>query len=331
MNQGKVAVIRGGISRERDISMWSGSEVLSVLGDRALDVVIEKDGTWRFGHDGPLSLCPALERLRGEASVVFLALHGPFGEDGTVQALLDSCGLAYTGSRGPASALAMDKARTKLVYTGSQLPTPPSVCVLDHHELDQKVEEALTNIPGPWVVKPARDGSSFGVEMCEDPSMLSSKARGILESGQEVVIEARIIGREFSCGVLEDEEGRPFALPVTEIIPEAGHTFFDFAAKYTPGHSTEVTPAEIPKELAERVQRRAVSAHRILGCRHLSRTDFMHRADETFLLETNTLPGMTKASIVPQAAAAIGMSFADLVSRLLSRAVADGPASWISA
>ncbi len=153
--------------------------------------------------------------------------------------------------------------------------------------------------------------------MCSTPDQL---LRALEALDGDVVVEARIRGRELACGVLETASGRAEALPITELIPGEGHDFFDFDAKYTPGRTREVTPAEVDDAVRDRVQAAAVRAHRVLGCRHLSRTDFMVSDGDVFLLETNTVPGMTSTSLVPQAAAAHGLPFSGLVHRLIELA-----------
>jgi D-alanine-D-alanine ligase len=311
----RIAVLRGGPSREHEVSSWSGAEVVRALGSKAVDVVIDRDGRWSIAGGPPQDTFSALGRL-ASVDAVFIALHGAFGEDGTLQALLEAAALPYTGSGPAASALAMDKIRTKLVYTGAGLPTAPAVHRLRGDDVDRVVERVRAELPGPWFVKPARDGSSFGVTFATSEAELAAALEAVGEG--EALVEARVVGRELTCGVLENEQGEPRALPVTELIPKSGHAFFDFDAKYTPGEADEVTPAQIDDALRERLQVLAVKAHRALGCRHLSRTDFMVRADgAVFLLETNTIPGMTKTSLVPQAAAVAGLTFEALVERLV--------------
>jgi len=316
----RIAVLRGGPSHEHDVSLWSGEAVLRSLGDRAIDVTIGRDGVWCVDGQLQPDFRAALTAL-SDVDVVFIALHGPFGEDGTLQALLETAGLRYTGSGHAASALAMDKIRTKFTYAGAKLPTAPFVPHLDGDPVASTVSRVQESLSSPWVVKPARDGSSFGVVFAGDAAELAAALASIGDG--EAVVETRIVGRELTCGVIESEAGLPEPLPVTELIPRAGHAFFDFDAKYTPGETTEVTPADIDASLKETLQSLAVVAHRTLGCRHLSRTDFMVGTDGTIsLLETNTIPGLTKTSLVPQAAAVAGLSFDELVERLVERAMA---------
>ena len=307
--------MRGGTSREHDVSLSSGAEVVRALGDRAVDVVIDPEGRWSIGGAASVDVFSALSAL-SSVDVVFVALHGPFGEDGTLQALLETAGLSYVGSRPAASALAMDKIRTKLVYAGAGLPTGAAIPRLRGDAVSAVVEQVRRELPGPWFVKPACEGSSFGVTFCRSDEELSVALASVGDG--EALVEARIEGRELTCGVLESEAGVPEALPVTELIPNERHAFFDFDAKYTPGETNEVTPAEITERQRVQTQALAVRAHRALGCRHLSRTDCMMTPDgELFLLETNTIPGLTPTSLVPQAAAAAGLDFAALIDRLV--------------
>lgn len=307
----------GGVSREREVSTWSGEQMLSALGERGLSVRIDAEGLWRVGEGPVEGFGSALERLRGSCAAVLIGLHGRFGEDGTVQALLEAAGLRYAGSGVAASALALDKLRSKWVYLGAGLPTPAFVARCQGDE-DAAVLKRVEDLKGPWVVKASHEGSSFGVHMADDLARVRS---ALAEIEGEALVEQRLGGREFTCGVLEELDGTPCALPVTEMITPDDAPFFDFDAKYS-GGTQEITPAEVSERLSSDIQALALEAHRRLGCRHLSRTDFMEDDEGRLnILETNTLPGMTKGSLVPQAAAAAGMSFSDLVERLAELAL----------
>lgn len=317
----RIAVLLGGPSHEHEVSTWSGAAVLQALGADGFEVRIERDGRWVVDGVEAGSIGAALDCLTERAEVAFIALHGPFGEDGTIQAVLETVGLPYTGSAPGSSALAMDKARAKHVYRQVGLPTPPSV----HLTRYEAAEDWRLELAGPWVVKPSRDGSSFGVSFADTEAQVREAAQDHLWAGREVLIESRILGREFTCAVLEDEAGVPRPLPVTELIPTEKFRFFDFEAKYTPGATREVTPAEIEEDLRDRIQALAVAAHRALGCRDVSRTDFMLAPEGPLLLETNTVPGMTATSLLPQAAEAAGVSFQALVRKLVDKARARAP------
>ncbi|MEO1230193.1 MAG: D-alanine--D-alanine ligase [Myxococcota bacterium] len=320
--EARVAVLMGGPSSEHEVSMESGRQIADALERQGptLRVVISPEGAWSF-PDGPVSsVGAALDRLAAEAEAVFPALHGRFGEDGTVQALLEVARLPYVGSGVGASALAMDKARAKAIFRAAGLPTPPSAHLRPG---DEALVEAAVRTRFPCVVKPSSSGSSCGVTFPKDAKDAVIAVAEHLAEGQDVIVEAVIKGRELTCGVLDYDDG-PRALPVTEIIPSETYAFFDYAAKYTPGATSEVTPAEIPGALRDQVQAMAVAAHRALGCRDMSRTDFMIDGGAPTLLETNTLPGFTATSLLPQAAAAAGLDFDALVQHLVRRVLARG-------
>jgi len=279
----------GGPSAEREVSLSSGRECAKALRAAGYDVS-EIDA----GDD-------LAERLRALApDVVFNALHGRWGEDGCVQGLLEWLRLPYTHSGVLASALAMDKSRAKEAYKAAGLPVVES-------RLACKAEVVARHVlPTPYVVKPNNEGSSVGVYLVLDgansPPQLSD------EMPEVVMVETYAPGRELTCTVMGDR-----ALCVTEIVTTG---WYDYAAKYTAGGSRHVCPAELPAEIAEACRDYALRAHRALGCRGVSRTDF--RWDDSrglaglILLETNTQPGMTPTSLAPEQAAAEGMSFADL-------------------
>lgn len=284
-----VAVLMGGPSAEREVSLSSGREcaaALRVAGYEVVEVDAGRDLCGRLAAIGP--------------DVVFNALHGRWGEDGCVQGLLEWLALRYTHSGVLASALAMDKARAKDAFRAAGLPVVDSV-------LAPKAEVMARHVlPAPYVVKPNNEGSSVGVYMvhagANKPPQLSDDMPDV------VMVEAYAPGRELTCTVLGDR-----ALCVTEIITSG---WYDYAAKYTVGGSRHVLPAEIPAEITEACQDYALRAHRALGCRGLTRTDFRWDAarglEGLVLLETNTQPGMTPTSLAPEQAGHEGMSFPDL-------------------
>ena len=295
-----VAVLMGGPSAEREVSLSSGRECAGALRAAGYDVA-EIDA----GAD-------LAERLRALApDVVFNALHGRWGEDGCVQGILEWLRLPYTHSGVLASALAMDKTRAKAAYRAAGLPVVES-------RLARKAEVTAAHVlPAPYVVKPNNEGSSVGVYLVLDganrPPQLSD------EMPEVVMVETYAPGRELTCTVMGDR-----ALCVTEILTTG---WYDYAAKYTAGGSRHVCPADLPEEIAETIRDYALRAHRALGCRGVSRTDF--RWDESrgaaglILLETNTQPGMTPTSLAPEQAAAAGMSFVDLCRWMVEDASCD--------
>lgn len=319
-----VAVMVGGPSGEHDISLASGAEALRNLDrDRYRPFVVRvgRDARWTFPDgddvrgDGPsLPVHEGIaELVRRAPSVVFPIMHGPYGEDGHVQALLDLLGLPYVGSGPDASSLAMNKARTRDVYRANGLP------VARGEELRRG---DVGQIPPPCVVKPLRLGSSVGLDIVHTTEAYDRALATAFEHDDRVLIEAFVTGEELTAGVLEDLDGVPHALPLVAIRPK-DRPFFDLHAKYTPGATDEICPAPFSPELTRRLQTLALAAHRVLGCRALSRTDMIIGQDgEPILLETNTIPGLTKTSLLPQAAAAAGLSYPALLDRLLQRALA---------
>ncbi|RMG09012.1 MAG: D-alanine--D-alanine ligase [Planctomycetota bacterium] len=305
----KVAVLMGGVGHERDVSMVSGREVAKALlaeGHLVVAYELETDDE------------RALDPLRVGFDVVFLALHGEYGEDGTIQAALARRGIAYTGSGPEASARAFDKAVAKRLLRRAGVP------LAEHHLVSPPVgERELRHAlrccgEGRWVVKPTRMGSSVGVALCQGAAEL----RRALEEGarfrQPLLVEEFVPGRELTCGVLGEE-----ALPVVEIASKRG--FYDYRAKYDAGSGTEylVEPEAVPLRVRDEVRRLALRCHKVLGCRDVSRVDFRYdpNAGRLAVLEVNTLPGMTPTSLFPKAAAAAGIPFGALLTRLCRMAV----------
>ncbi len=322
----RVAVLMGGASAEHDVSMLSGSMVLEHLPpDRyeAVPVHITKDGGWKLPtHDGPpmpfASAMPALNSL--SLDCVFIALHGPFGEDGRIQATLDLLRIPYTGSGSGASALAIDKTRSKAVVAEAGIGGAKQI-EISAQEWDasrDKATSAIAEVGFPCVVKSPCLGSSLGMAIVEDAAALPDAIALVREHGDRVMVERFVDGVELTCGVLDVGEGA-VALPVTEIRP-LGDGYFDYKAKYTPGATDEITPAEIPEEVAHDVQAMALRAHEIIGCRGFSRSDVIWTGDELVWLEINTIPGLTKTSLFPQGAAAAGISFSELLGKLVDAA-----------
>jgi len=323
----RVAVLMGGPSREHGISRKSGAAVSEALARRGLDVLpvtIERDGRWLLpGGSAPLLTSgeepeTGLRRVAeqaGPVDVVFVALHGPWGEDGTVQGVLETAGVPYTGSGVAASALAMDKERTKEVLSHHGVHTPA------WQSVGRGDEVTGSGVPGPWVVKPAQDGSSFGITLVDRAEELPSAVAIALGDGPgRVLIEQRVLGTEVSCPVLGNHGTRLRALPVVEIVPR-DREFFDFEAKYE-GQSDEICPARIADAVRDRVQAASVTAHDVLRCDGLSRSDFICDADGVpWFLETNTIPGMTPESLSPKSARAAGLSFAELCETLVELAI----------
>ncbi|MBC7220706.1 D-alanine--D-alanine ligase [Candidatus Bipolaricaulota bacterium] len=308
----RVAVLCGGTSAEREISLRSGRGVHAALVAKGWDAeLIEIEA-----YDGlPQRLAPF--------AAVFNILHGGAGEDGTVQLLLDLMGKPYVGSGPLASALAMDKVESRKAFQGKGLPVPDWLHVTGE-DLERVVSWAEA-VGYPLVVKPRREGSSVGVHLVVSDDELKGVGTELLSHYGEFIAERFIPGRDITASVLE-RGGKAEPLPLVEVRPRRGD-LFDWTAKYTPGECAVCCPADLPPERTARIQDMAVQAHVLLGCRDLSRADFRLAQDGTpHLLELNTLPGLTEMSLFPRAAQAIGMSYDDLVVHLLDRALARLPA-----
>ncbi|HLX26339.1 MAG TPA: D-alanine--D-alanine ligase [Candidatus Cybelea sp.] len=302
----RVAVVMGGDSAEREISIRSGSEVVRALNALGYDA---------HSLDYDERFLDALRTLKPD--IVFIALHGPGGEDGHVQALLEYLSIPYTGSGLEAAALSMDKHLTKKLLAAEGLPTP----VWDLFDL---TGGTLPLLPGsldlPLVIKPRFEGSSAGVTIVHTHEEWTNAMLDASKSYAQILAEEYLRGREFTCAVLGEE-----ALPVIEIVANRDG-FYSYGAKYEPGGSTHIVPAPIDEDLAARLQMLALSAHRLLGLRDYSRSDFIVTPDgRPHLLEINSLPGLTPVSLVPDACAAVGISFEALIDRLVgyARARAD--------
>jgi len=297
----RIAVLSGGPGSEREVSLDSGRNVVRALEtgeNKSRYIVIP------LKFRDPRLLMSRLQRI--QPHVVFPVLHGEFGEDGKVQALLEVFGKPYIGSRVLASALAMDKViSSKLLHAeGVRVPK----------EITPRSQVNLFGGVGSCIVKPRNGGSSVGVSIVRNKKDLQ-KAIKLAEREGEPLVQEYLSGREFTCGVLEFAKGKPSALPVTEIIPKS--KFFDYKAKYMKGGSEEITPAGISRKLTEEIQQRALLAHKVLACRHISRSDFIYSRGKLYYLETNTMPGMTSTSLIPQAVRAAKMTMPEFCDRLV--------------
>jgi len=299
----RVAVLFGGISAERDVSLSSGHMVMIALREAGFDILPVE-----VGHD----LAAVLAALNPKPDAVFNALHGRFGEDGVIQGVLDWLGIPYTHSGMRASALAMDKAASRAVFAAAGLPVAPGR-VIAIAELDQG-----DPLPRPYVVKPLNEGSSVGVHIVRDGENHRDRIASEWLFGPQALVESFIPGRELTVGVLGER-----ALAVTEI--NAAHAFYDYDSKYADGGSRHIIPASLPPAVHRQALDLAVAAHRALGCRGATRADF--RYDDTqgepgdlFLLEVNTQPGMTPTSLLPEQAAHCGMTFPALCMWMVEQA-----------
>lgn len=310
-----VAVLMGGRSAEREISLVTGEQVASGLRQAGFDVVTIDTGSPDF--------LTALQECG--ADVAFICLHGRFGEDGTVQGLLELIDMPYVGSGVLASALAMDKAMCKAVFLSKGIPTPAHVCYCADEIEDvgaaRFVAESDLSFGPPWVVKPVREGSALGVTICRSKEEVPVALEEALSFDRDVLIEEFVEGVEVTVGVLGTGRSAE-ALPTLEIVPE--HDFYDFESKYEPGMSEHIIPARISEAAQRKCEEAALAAHRAIGCRGVSRVDLIVAPDDqVFVLEVNTIPGMTPTSLLPDAARAAGIGFSELCARLVRDAMSD--------
>ncbi len=307
MEKIRLALIAGGTSGEREVSLKGAAEV-----EQALDR--EKYEVSRYDPATDLA------RLASDApglDAAFILLHGLHGEDGTMQGFLDLLGLPYQGAGVLGSALAMDKNLAKTLYRLHGLPV--AAWEMARPEDRRDPARILDRLRLPLVIKPVRQGSSIGMSIVREPRQLAPALETAFRHDSEVMVEEYIQGREITVGVLGNRELEP--LPVVEIIPDRRFEFFDYDAKYQPGASREICPAEIEPRLRDTAWQYALTAHRALQLRGYSRTDMIIADDGIYLLETNTIPGMTPTSLLPQAAAEAGYSFAALLDRLIGLAL----------
>jgi len=300
----RVAVLLGGESAEREISLRSGTGVLAAL---------QRCGVNAFGFD------PAEQPLQalGDASAdcAFVALHGRFGEDGTVQGMLELLKIPYTGSGVMASSVAMDKAITKRIWQQAQLPTPDFELLSEGFDADRVVKR----LGLPMAIKPVMEGSSLGFTRVDRQSDLAAAYRAARRYDKSVMAEQFVSGREFTCAVLQDASGRPQALPVIEIQAPEGR--YDYQNKYFGEATRYLCPAPIDAALTQQIQSLSVDAFETIQCVGWARADLMWDGkNDPMLLEINTSPGMTDHSLVPMAAQAAGISYDELVMRILAQA-----------
>lgn len=314
----RVAVLMGGPSTEHEISLKSGENVISHLDKnkyKTRAVIIDREGKW--GTEP--------EKLKKQTDVAFVAMHGTYGEDGTVQAILEGVDIPYTGSAALPSALAMNKFLTLQLLKDHSLITPHSILVSEINWQDMPsmiIHRIKLYLGYPVVVKPNDNGSSVATSIVQDEHGLSGALHDVFGVSREALIQPYICGREVTCGVLD--QGWPdsaYALPPTEIVPKVSK-FFDFRAKYDPKGSDEITPARFSDPVNKFIQKTAIRVHQVLGCRGFSRTDMICGNDrKLYILEINTIPGLTTASLIPRAAQAVGISFSSLLDNIIKAAL----------
>ncbi len=309
MSRLRVGVLMGGPSPEREVSLASGRRVVAALDPAGYDAVpleIPPAGAW-FPPSG--------------LDVAFIAMHGPYGEDGTIQGMLEFAGVPYTGSGVLASALGMDKRRSRQLFGFNGIPTPGYLTV-HRSEFSSRestlVAEIHQTLGFPCVVKPNAQGSSIGVTIVRDSEGLGPALDVAFALDGTILIEEYLTGTELTCAILDDPDGAPVALPLIEIIPK--REFFTYEAKYTPGAADEICPARLPASAVWRAQAAALRAYRVLGCVGFARVDLFVREADVVVLEVNTIPGLTEGSLFPKAARTAGIEFPALVDRLIDAA-----------
>lgn len=330
-----IVVLTGGPSLEHDISLASGKEIVKNLDANKyniIPVVISKDNNSWF----PLEKSKFLNYANGEKKalatvshrnnsisifkkiqtekkidICFIALHGSFGEDGTAQAILDFLKIPYTGSNMLASALGMDKIRSRQIFQQNGLLVPRTIVIKRGEKYN------LNKISYPVVVKPNNQGSSIGVFIAHNKKELEKEIKSNFEISEVILLENYIKGIEVTCAVLGNK--KPKALPVIEIVPKT--EFFDYEAKYNESKCDEIVPARISEKLTLEVQRVATKAFEALGCKGFARVDMIIDKDKVYVLELNTIPGLTVVSLLPKAAAAAGISFSKLLDRIIDHSL----------
>jgi D-alanine-D-alanine ligase len=341
----RVAVLLGGRSSEHSISCISGRSIVAALDPQRYDVSvvgIARDGRWVRADDGGMSIVDQGDHLPQIAAdaptanlhvsldvdVVFPVLHGPWGEDGSVQGLLETMGVPYVGSGVLSSALAMDKGFMKAALAGAGLDVGRYVAVSDRawRRDPQRALDAIAALGLPVFVKPARAGSSLGIVRVTSADELVAAIEAARKHDPRIIVEAAVAqAREIECGVLVDPEGAPHASRCAEIIVNEGHEFYDFEAKYLDDSATLVVPAQLPAEIEDRVRGMAVRAFEALDCDGLARVDFFVKDDGTIVVnEVNTMPGFTSISMYPRMWQETGVDYPTLVDRLIADALRKG-------
>ncbi|MDD5634190.1 MAG: D-alanine--D-alanine ligase [Candidatus Omnitrophica bacterium] len=297
----KIGVLAGGVSSEREISLRSGRAVFNALNDVGLNAKLVDISDEDFS--------PVIERA--DFNLAFISLHGKFGEDGAIQAMLEKENMPYTGSDPSSSKRALDKIESKKIFMKNGLLIPEYCVVRTEEDL------AKTTVALPCVVKPRYEGSSIGLSIVDNRDKLADAVKEALRFGKDVLIEEFISGREITVGILNEN-----FLPVVEIVTARG--VYDFNAKYEAKDTRYIVPAKLDRDIYLEAQKIGLKAHQALGCRDFSRVDMIVSGDgKIYLLEVNTIPGLTERSLLPMAAKAAGIDFSELCIRMLTGALAD--------
>lgn len=315
----RVGILRGGPSAESVVSLKTGESVLKNLPkDKYFshDIILSRNGEWYFD-----SKPSHPEKIFRSVDVVFNALHGYYGEDGKVQKLLEIFGIPYTGSGILSSALAMSKHLSRDIFAKIGIKVPASFLIRKDEKIELLARDVFKSIGPELVVKPADSGSSFGISITKNFNDFVSAIENVFEHSSIALIEEYIKGREATCGIVDNFRGEEhYVLPVVEIVPPEKSVFFDYDAKYS-GRSREVCPSNFSLKTKRELENLARLAHKELGCRHYSRTDFIVSPRGIYLLEVNTLPGLTAESLLPKSIEAIGVSYPDFLDHLITLAL----------
>lgn len=316
MQRIKVAVLRGGPSSEYEVSLKTGKNIIENLSDKyiPIDVFISKDGAW---HVDGAPVTPY--KVFQNANVVFNAMHGEYGEDGKIQQLMDQFAVKYTGSKALASAIGMNKVMAKEIFQKAGIKTPVFRVVKKGIDLGEESVSIFKTCPMPAIVKPNGSGSSMGVSLIKKLSDIVPAIEKAFEYSDVVIVEEYIDGKEATCGVIEKfREKEIYPLLPVEITHSKEFDFFNFEAKYS-GKSKEICPGNFSKKESDMIQKIAVEAHKVLGLRHYSRSDFIvHPKRGVYILEVNTLPGLTKESLFPKSLEAIGCPLSLFLDHVLT-------------
>ncbi|MBI4135973.1 MAG: D-alanine--D-alanine ligase [Candidatus Vogelbacteria bacterium] len=319
----RVGVLRGGPGHEYKVSLRTGESVLRHLPDgkyEGRDILIDKNGLW---HLAGLPAAPS--RIAKQVDVFFNALHGEFGEDGQVQRILDSFEVPYTGSGLAASALAMRKDSAKNLFRQVGLRVPPGLALVSSNgqwsDFAAAADQVFQKVSPPWVVKPTNRGSSVGLYFARTVRELAAALAAASAYSDTLLVEHYLRGREATCGVVDNFRGLDcYPLPPIEIRKPGGKSVWTYDDKYS-GETEEICPGAFSVAEKQEIMRMAVAAHQALGLRHYSRSDFILTPHGIYLLETNSLPGLTAESLLPKALAAVGTSYADFLDHVITLAV----------
>lgn len=339
MKKINVAILMGGKSPEHEISILSGQQVVNNLNYKkynVLPVLISKTGSWQLTSkdnitslNNPIKLMGTQKEIKltnkkeinkinsmkdNKVNVIFIAMHGPYGEDGTIQEMLELMNIPYTGSGVLASALGMDKIKFRKIMKVEKIPIPNYIVVTKN----QKIKTIKSIGDFPYFVKPYNQGSSVGASIAKNQKELKKSLDEAFKYSDKVLIDEYIQGRELTCSVIGNNV--PIALPVLEIVPKRGD-FFNYKSKYIEGGSEEFIPNNITKYTIDKVKKLSIKVYKAIGCRGFARVDFLLRNDNLYVLEINSIPGLTQMSLFPRSAKAYGLTYSQLLDKIIKLAL----------